>query len=89
MNVREHNAGDMQNLLPKSSLSIPRQSLMGVNKNSSLCVNFFELFVTEFFLIFFEVALCFAGAVQYTIFGKHDLIKINTTLNISIACIPV
>ena len=34
-----------------------------VNENPSLCINFFELFVTECFFIFVEVILYFVGAV--------------------------
>ena len=62
---------------------------MNVKKNSSLCVKFLELFVTECFLSFVDVTLCFAVAAQQTIFGKYGLIKINITLNISIVCMPV
>ena len=43
VNVHEHNASDMQNLSTKSSLSITWQNLIGDNKSSSFCVNFFEL----------------------------------------------
>ena len=70
MNILEHNAGDIQNLSSKFSLSIPRQSLTRVNENSSLSVNFFELFVTEYFFIFVEVTLCFAGAVNRQYFAN-------------------
>ena len=63
-NVRKHNAGDIQNLSAKSSLSIPKRSFMRVYKNSCLCVNFFGLSMTECFIIFVEVTLCFASAVK-------------------------
>ena len=88
MNVHENNAGDMQNLSANSSLNIPRRSIMRVNKNSCLCVNFFELFVTEYLFVFVEVTLYFVGAIQWTTFGKYSLIKINITLNISIVFMP-
>ena len=86
MNFCEQNTGDIQNLLLKSYLCIPRPRLMRVIKVIrihpfvSVSLDFLHLGTP---LIFVEVTLCFDGTAWWKILDKYSSVNINITLNIS------